>query len=190
MNKKNQSVYRLCAIAVFAALCFASNYLSFPIPVSIGPISRIHLGNIFCLLSGLLLGPVGGGLSAGIGCALYDVMTPAFVLSAPFTLVFKFVLAALCGLVAHGRQQQAKNVKRNIAGAVCGSLAYIVLYLGKTFVEGLLAGSVPEAMVLPLLTKLTTSAVNAVIGVVGSVALYAALSSALEKSGLKDKLMW
>lgn len=54
-------LYRIVAVALLGALVFVSSMLSVPIPVAIGDITRIHLGNIFCLLSGFLLGPVGGG---------------------------------------------------------------------------------------------------------------------------------
>ncbi len=64
--EKQTKIYKIAAVSVFAALVFVSNYLSVPVPVAIGSVSRIHLGNIFCLLSGFVLGPVGGGLAAGI----------------------------------------------------------------------------------------------------------------------------
>ena len=57
------STRRLTLVGVMAAFCFLSNYLSIPI----GDVSRIHFGNVFCVLSGLLLGPVAGGLCGGIG---------------------------------------------------------------------------------------------------------------------------
>lgn len=72
-------LYRIVAVALLGALVFVSSMLSVPIPVAIGDITRIHLGNIFCLLSGFLLGPVGGGLAAGIGSALYDLTNPAYI---------------------------------------------------------------------------------------------------------------
>jgi len=39
----------------------------------VGDISRIHLGNAFCLLAGFVMGPIGGGLASGIGAMLYDL---------------------------------------------------------------------------------------------------------------------
>ena len=92
--EKQTKIYKIAAVSVFAALVFVSNYLSVPVPVAIGSVSRIHLGNIFCLLSGFVLGPVGGGLAAGIGSGLYDLTNPAYITSAPFTFAFKFLLAA------------------------------------------------------------------------------------------------
>ena len=131
---------------------------------------------------------VGGGLAAGIGSALYDLTNPAYIASAPFTFAFKFMLACVCGLVAYAGNNRGKNHKLNIAAAVCGSVTYMILYLGKNFVEGLLLGSEMGTVLTALATKLFTSSVNAVIAVVVSVPLYAAIRLALKKSKLLDKM--
>ena len=59
MKSKN-SIYKIVTVGLLGALVFVSNYLSFPIPVPVGDISRIHLGNAFCLLAGFVMGPIGG----------------------------------------------------------------------------------------------------------------------------------
>ncbi len=64
----------------------------------------------------------------------------------------------------------------------------MILYLGKNFVEGLLLGSEMGTVLTALATKLFTSSVNAVIAVVVSVPLYAAIRLALKKSKLLDKM--
>ena len=188
MENTSKSVYKVAAVGVFAALVFVSNMISIPIPVAIGDVSRIHLGNIFCLLSGFVLGPVGGGLAAGIGAALYDVTNPAYIASAPFTFVFKFLLAAVCGWVAYARGHKAADHKLNILAAAAGSATYMVLYLGKAFVQGLLLGSEMGAVVTAVATKAVTSGINAVIAVVVAVPLCAVVRGALKKSHLLDKL--
>lgn len=182
------SVYRIALIAVFAALVFAANWLYIPIPVAVGNMSRISLGNVFSLLSGLILGPIGGGLASGIGAALYDVTNPAYIASAPFTFVFKFLLAAACGWIAHAKGCRGENHKRNIVAAVCGSVTYIILYLSKAFVQGLLVGNDVNVVLLAVAEKLLTSSINAVIAVIISVPLSAAIRLALAKSGLTKKL--
>ncbi len=111
MLKGKKNIYGVVLVGVFGALVFVSNYISVPIPVAIGDVSRIHFGNIFCLLSGFVLGPVGGGLAAGIGSALYDVTNPAYIASAPFTFLFKFLLAAVCGWIA---TPQGSNGERTV----------------------------------------------------------------------------
>ena len=188
MKHENKMIYRVTLTAVFAALVFVSSMLSVPIPVAIGDVTRIHLGNIFCLLSGFVLGPVGGGLAAGLGSALYDMTNPAYIASAPFTFVLKFLLAAVCGWAAYARGSRAENHGQNILAAIAGSATYMVLYLGKSFIEGMLLGSALVPVLLSVGTKAVTSSVNAVIAVVVSVPLCAAIRLALKKSHLLEKL--
>ena len=45
------------------------------------------------------------GLAAGIGSALYDVLDPVYITSAPFTFVFKFLMAWVAGAAA-GKDRQ------------------------------------------------------------------------------------
>lgn len=186
--KGKKNIYGVVLVGVFGALVFASNYLSVPIPVAIGDVSRIHFGNIFCLLSGFALGPVWGGLAAGIGSALYDVTNPAYIASAPFTFVFKFLLAAVCGWVANVGGANAEKHGRNILAAVSGSVVYVILYLSKSFVQGVLLGSEMGAVLTSVGTKLVTSSINAVIAVVVSVPLYTVLRAAMRKFFTSAKL--
>lgn len=188
MEKSSKTVYRVASIGMFAALVFVASMISVPIPVAIGDVTRIHLGNIFCLLSGFVLGPIGGGLAAGIGSALYDLTNPAYIASAPFTFLFKFLLAAVCGWVAYAKENRAENHGLNIAAAAAGSVTYMVLYLGKSFVQGLLVGSEMGAVLTSLFTKLVTSGINAAIAVVVSVPLCAVVRLALKKSRLLGKM--
>ena len=61
MARENQkTIYAIVAVAVFAALVFVGSVIQVPVPAAFG-MTRIHLGNIFCLLSGFMLGPVSGG---------------------------------------------------------------------------------------------------------------------------------
>lgn len=187
MEKKKITVYYIALVAVFAALVFVASILSVPVPAAFG-MTRIHLGNIFCLLSGFILGPVGGGLAAGIGSGLYDIIIYGELASAPFTFVFKFLLAAVCGWVAYAKGNKGENHKLNIAAAVAGSVTYMILYLGKSFIQGLLLGSEMGTILTSLLTKFVTSGINAIIAVVVSVPLCAVIRLALKKSGLAGKI--
>ncbi len=186
-ERKQISIYQIALLAVFAALVFVSNWLQFEIPVPVGTVSRIHLGNVFCLLSGFVLGPISGGLASGVGAALFDLLNPKYITSAPFTFVFKFLLAAVCGWAAWAGGKMAEDHKRNILAAVAGSVTYIILYLGKSFVQGLLLGSEMGTILTSLVTKLAASSVNAVLAVAISVPLCAAIRLALKKSGLMEK---
>ncbi len=178
-NKKN-NLHLIVTTAVLGALVFVSNYISIPIPIAIGDVSRIHIANGICILSGLVLGPIGGGLAAGIGSALYDFTNPAYIASAPFTLIFKFILAAISGLIYH-KIKFNKNVLA-IVGAVLGQIAYIALYISKGFFEGLLQGYAVEALIPSVIAKLGTSSINAIIAVAISYALFNTVKLALQRS--------
>ncbi len=187
MAKESKTVYRVTLTAVFAALVFVASVISVPVPAAFG-MTRIHLGNIFCLLSGFILGPVGGGLAAGIGSGLYDVIIYGDILSAPFTLVFKGMMAVVCGMIAYLGGNRGENHKLNVAAGVSGSVTYIILYLGKSFVEGMLIGSAMGTVLTALATKAVTSGINAVIAVAVSVPLCAVVRMALKRSHLLEKL--
>lgn len=189
MNKtRNWSVAYICFIGLMAALCFVSNYMQIAIPTPLGN-TRIHFGNVFCLLSGYLLGGVGGGLAAGIGNFLYDLTDPRFIASAPFTFVFKFMMAFVCAVIAHGFGARAKNVVRNVVAGACGAVTYVVLYLGKNFIEyRFLQGMELGAVMVDLGTKAPVSLFNALVAVIIAVPLALVLRKALEAAGLWSAL--
>lgn len=114
-----------------AALVFVSTQFNIKIPLGMGVTSMISFGNIFCILSALLLGPIYGGLAAGIGSFFFDLLDPVFITSAPFTLVFKFIMAFVCGKIAYSGGHTADSHKRNLIASIAGLLAYIVLHLAK-----------------------------------------------------------
>lgn len=175
--REKPPIYRLAAAGVLGALVFVSNYISIPIPVAIGDVSRIHLANGLCILSGLLLGPVSGGLAAGIGSALFDLLNPVYITSAPFTFLFKLVLAMLPGIFV-----RFNKPVMTIVGCVLGQLAYIALYITKSYVFGLLEGNAPDALIPVMITKLGTSSINGVVAVIISAILFSGVRAALKKN--------
>ena len=58
---KRDNTRRMAVVGMAAALVFVSNYFRITMPVSVGGTTSFTLANIMCCLSGLLLGPVGGG---------------------------------------------------------------------------------------------------------------------------------
>jgi uncharacterized membrane protein len=185
MKGKSISIYRLAAIGMMSAVAFVSNYLSIPI----GDVSRIHFGNVFCVLSGLLLGPVGGGLSAGIGAFFYDLTNPLYADEALITFAMKFVLGFLAGFVAHSKGRRANLFGWNLIGAVTGSAAYVVMYLAKNFVKDYYFLRTPmQAVLIKLATRAGASVTNALIAVAVSMALLPMLKGAMKQAGIYDRL--
>ncbi len=186
--KKGFTIYRICGVGLMSALVFVGSMISIEIPL-LGDQTRIHFGNIFCLMAGLLLGGVGGGLSAGIGSFLFDVINPKYLVDAPFTFAFKFLMALVCALIAYGNHSHAKNQKRNIVAGVCGALTYVVLYVSKGFIKSMLLGTELQTAFVNSMAKLGTSTVNGLIAVVFAVPLAFAIRKGLERANLGEHFL-
>lgn len=178
-NKKKITVREITTVGLMAAMVFVASELSIPIPTAIGN-TRIHLGNVMCLLSGFLLGPVGGGLSAGIGSAFFDLVNPAYVTSAPFTFVFKFLMAWVCGILYRAWKNKGKTVLFSAVAGTAGAVTYVILYLAKSFFESYLFLQMPlEGVLVSLVQKGSVSLVNGIIAVIVSVPLSMAIRPVL-----------
>lgn len=186
--KRKFTTLLLAFTGMMAALVFVSSMISFPIPLSQGE-TRIHLGNIFCLLSGLLLGPVYGGLAAGIGSVCFDLINPLYIADAPFTFLFKFAMAFLCGLISHWRGARASHVLRNFVAAFTGQVTYLVLYIGKNLIINLYFQhmEVQPALIISA-TQLGASALNAVIAIIASVPLCLVIRRALKGTRILEDI--
>lgn len=186
MRKKMGNVTFIAMVGVMGAVCFAANFLSIQLPPVAGTVPRIHLGNIMCLLAGLVLGPLPGGIAAGVGSMFYDFTNTLYIASAPYTLIFKFFMAFVCGAIAWSGGAEAKHRTRNILAAVAGQLTYIVLYLGKNFiVERYFSRLELETVLLSLAQKAISSGINGAIAVICAVPLAFALRKGLEQAHLR-----
>jgi uncharacterized membrane protein len=189
MNKKRGiTVYEMAAIGLMAAAVFVATNFRIQIPTAIGK-TMIHFGNVFCLLAGLLLGGARGGLSAGIGSMFFDLVDPAFISSAPWTLLFKFAMGFTCGAIAHGVPEEKQSFKRNLAGAVSGAMLYVILYVGKNFVSDLVFLRNPmQTVLISVAQKGLVSTFNAIVAVAVSVSVYPAFRRAMRTAGIYTKL--
>lgn len=185
---KNEKVYSIVAVAFMAALVFISSKLSIPFVTITGEPTRLHLGNAFCLLSGLLFGSLKGGLAAGIGSMFFDFTDPLYIASAPFTFVFKFMMAFVCGSISYNKKTFGKSPKINIVASACGAFTYVLLYLSKGFIANIFFNRVElETALISLGQKAVTSSFNAVVAVIIAVPLAAALKASLKHVNLYKK---
>ena len=182
LNSQKTTV-KLAFTGLMGALVLVGTYLHIPIPV-LGDKTMIHLGNVFCILSGFILGPLYGGAAAGIGSFIFDLIG-GWASSAPFTLIFKFLMAFVCGLIAN---KNANKVSRLVVAAVLGSITYSVLYITKSYIAAVLIGNAADAVKTILITKGTTTLINAIIADVVSVPLFIVINKALLKNHIGIKL--
>lgn len=82
---ENKSLKKIVTAALLAAMtCIATMIIKVPTPT----MGYIHLGDGFVLLCGVILGPVTGGLAAGIGSMFSDIFS-GYVSWAPATFIIK-----------------------------------------------------------------------------------------------------
>ncbi len=177
MQKQTQetfSVRTIAMIGALAAIVYVATLLRIPL---LG--SKIHLANAFCLLAGMLLGPVPGGLAAGIGSALYDAFTGYDAIGILITFISKFAMAWVCGKLM-GSREKTRRIDRTLLAAVLGALTYVFLYMLKTFIyQKFVYGFPLDAVMTTLWLKLVPSLLNAAAAVVVAPLLYHALQPAL-----------
>ena len=156
------TIMNITQIGIMAAAVYVSSaFMQIPIPTAIDN-TRLHMGNVMCLLAGMLLGPLQGGLAAGIGSMFFDLTNPAYITSAPFTFIFKFFMAWICGKIISDHSTHLRQ--KYILGAIAGSFTYVILYLSKSFIEHrFIVGLPAEAVMLTISQKAVVSGINAVV---------------------------
>ena len=136
MKNQKISTKRIAMAGLLAALTCVGSALRITVPADLVGTSSIHLGNIFCALSGLLLGPGMGGLAAGLGSAIYDMTNPLYIGEAWLTFLMKGAYGLAAGLVF--KHLKVREYVRDLLGTTAGAVTYAVLYLGKTCLKGMI----------------------------------------------------
>ena len=174
MKKQKFTVYDMVVIGMMAAVVYAATSIRVEIPTPMGK-TMMHFATAACLISGLLFGPVRGGLASGIGSFFFDILG-GWASSAPFTLVFKFVIGFLAGLITGGKDCK---LPRTLAASAAGAYAYTVLYLTKDFIRDLLLGGAMETAIADVSVKAVTSLTNGTLAIVIATLLVPVLRKAL-----------
>ena len=185
-RRQGESTLRITFIGLMAALVFIVNYLRIPFMGT-----QLHMTNALCVLCGLLFGPGAGFLAAGIGSALYDIVA-GWGAECVITFINKGAIALTAGLIAHSAARKdaltGADQARIAIGSVLGALAYVALYMLKTFVFGqLFDGLTLEGVTASMISKLPGSLMNAVFAFIVAPILLNALRPALRHAGLYDK---
>lgn len=184
--KNKLTTKKIALTALMAALTVVGSWLRITIPVDIGGNTSFHLGNILCALSGLLLGPWLGGLAAGMGSAIYDIVFyPMYISECWITFLTKACYGLMAGLVIRCGGKDWGYV-RAVLGALAGAVAYAVLYLAKTYFYGglLLGGLTPDAAWASVILKLPATIFNGAVAVIFAPILAIAIRKALDKQHL------
>lgn len=191
----NSKTYQLALAALFAALSYAVfTFLQIKIPVG-ADMTSIHLGNAVVVLGAFIIGGPLGGIAGAIGMSIGDLLDPVYAPLVPKTLFCKLLIGLITGFVAHRiggitKTDDPKHILRwTIIAAACGLIFnmfadpiigywYKILILGKPAAD------------LSLKINFVATTINAVVSLVVSVAVYAALRPALQKAGFFMKLAY
>lgn len=189
----NSKTYQLALAALFAALSYAVfTFLQIKIPVG-ADMTSIHLGNAVVVLGAFIIGGPLGGIAGAIGMSIGDLLDPVYAPLVPKTLFCKLLIGLITGFVAHriGGITKTDDPKHillwTIIAAACGLIFnmfadpiigywYKILILGKPTAD------------LSLKINFVATTINAIVSLVVSVAVYAALRPALQKAGFFMKL--
>lgn len=183
--KSKLTTKKIVFVALMAALTAVASTLRIKVPAGIVGTSAFHLGNIFCALSGILLGPLWGGLAAGLGSALHDIVfDPTYIAECWLTFLMKGAYGLVTGLVFSLGKKNWHYVKAALSSAA-GAATYAVLYLGKTYLKAMIVqGIAASAAWIAVLDKIPATVFNAVVAIVFAPMLATAIRTGLEKNHL------
>ncbi|MCR4675147.1 MAG: ECF transporter S component [Lachnospiraceae bacterium] len=135
-----KNLNKLIFAALFSALTFVATYI---IKIPTPTMGYIHPGDALVLLCGILLGPLYGGLAAGFGSMLADLIS-GYATYAPATFVIKLLTAVIASFLAKELILFWKNEKKTIAVIIGSTVGELFMVLGyfvyEIFLLGILTG--------------------------------------------------
>ena len=132
MNRKLQLAVTASMLAAMTTL--ATMIIKVP---TLGTNGYVNIGDSIVLISAWVIGNPYGAAAAGIGSALADLLSgyPAYI---PGTAVIKFLMAFVASIVFNAATK--KNVQRNIAYAISGVVAELIMIAGYFLYESTILG--------------------------------------------------
>ena len=184
-KKKAFSLYDIVMIGLMEAVVFVvTMFLSIRIPTPTGT-TMIKLANAFVLLCGLLLGPVRGGLAAGIGSMMADLIG-GYMAWVPGTFAIKALTALLGGWLYHRMAGKGMNTITRVV--LCGIPAEIIMVLGYFVYEvgmEVVMGSSMGAAAAAVVLGVPMNIVQGIAGIIVGAVLLPVLSHASAEMGEK-----
>jgi uncharacterized membrane protein len=177
----NNKTIKLVLTALMAAMtCIATMVIKVPSPTG----GYIHLGDGLVLLSGIILGPIYGGLAAGIGSMFADIFS-GYVGFAAATLVIK-ALAAIIGSIVYHLLVKIfyKTVQKIIPIILAGICGGIIVTCGYFIYEGFIM----ELGVGAALTGVPFNMIQNVFGIIVSIVLMPVLGKVPVVKELMEKV--
>ncbi len=124
----------LSIVGIFSALiCILTMVISVPIPATQG---FINIGDAGVMITGLMFGPIIGGIAGGVGSALADIFL-TYTIYAPATLIIKGLEGFLVGIIADPKNLKSRINFRDIFAVIIGGIVMTYGYfLYEIFIFG------------------------------------------------------
>ena len=172
---KNRT-YKIALTAVMAALCYVVfTFIQVPIPTPAGYTS-FHLGNVFCVLAALMIDGVSGGLAGAIGMGIGDLLDPKYVITAPKTIILKFLIGYITGTFAHKifKIDEKQDNKKEVILSICAGMFFNVFAepLFSYIYYNLILHNAEKAASYLTIAKWATTSVNAILTIIVASILY------------------
>jgi len=178
--------------ALMAALSFAATYIHIQFSLGGASSSMVHLGSAVCFIAALLLGDLAGGLAGGIGMTLYDMLN-GYMMTAPWTLVIKFLTGFVVGKIAWSRGRRGNDQKTNFIACLAGGAVSLVGYAICDFVNSLIkfyTGSAHTGNAITLaLVKVGTGIVGSLATTLIAIIIAVPFNDSIKKALSKSKLL-
>ncbi len=167
---KFNKLLKLIVAALFTSIiCIATYIVQIPLPATGG---FVNLGDCFVLTAGFMLGPVYGGIAAGIGSMLTDILA-GYPQYAPATFITKALMAVIFYYITKASHGKLDVLFRLIGGIVSETLM-VLGYFGYEAVilkygigaAGSILGNVSQG----------------IVGIIAATALCTAVQSAIKRS--------
>ena len=173
---RNIRVFKLVITALMAALCYVVfTLIQIKIPTPAGYTS-FHLGNVFCVLAALLIDGVSGGIAGAIGMGIADVLDPAYLVTAPKTIVLKFFMGFITGTLAHKvfKINEKENPKKEVFLSIAGGMLFNIIFepILSYVYYSLILNNVEKAASYITIAKWITTSTNAVLTLIIAYLLY------------------
>ena len=112
-------------IAIFAALtCVMTMTIDIPVPATGG---YINIGDFVVMFTGLMFGPIIGGLAGGIGSGLADIFLGWPLYALP-TLIIKGLEGVIVGIISNPIKETVRINLRDVVAVIIGGLIMVSGY--------------------------------------------------------------
>lgn len=174
MQKREWTFATTAIVAGLIALsAIATMVIRIPIPATTG---YFNIGDVFVVLAGLWLGPLAGLLVGGLGPTIADAIGfPVFI---PATMATKGLEGFLVGLIAS--RAKGSSLRLRVVAAFVGGFTVVAGYfVFEAYIYPALGRSMPAFAITDIgaaIVEAFPNTVQGVIGAVGGLALWKALS--------------